>query len=202
MHATHSISSSLSTLYARKSTTVLSLHRMVCMFITFSLYSLFIKLTILIFLYIANLACNSADDVDGRHWMVGLVEMSIYIHRVTTSRPPSFFLSLSSQLFRSVYFFFFFFFCIFSSSVYSRCMLCAWFSLRAKQDREKERCAFVYYRLKKGETYNDLSTFIYIYKYIHSSIQEIFLFNWKEMSTIVAHQVNCFVLSLKQFYFK
>jgi len=59
-------------------------------------HSVFIKFTIFsFFLYIANLACNSADDVDGRHWLVRLMVMSIY--RVTTNRPRS--LSLSVGLF-------------------------------------------------------------------------------------------------------
>jgi hypothetical protein len=72
-------------------------------------------------LYIANLACNSADDVDSRHWLAELMVMSIY--RVTTNRPRSFSLSLS-LLIRSVYFFFFF--CIFFTSAYSRCCICMW----------------------------------------------------------------------------
>lgn len=52
-------------------------------------------------------------------------------------------------------------------------------------DKERDRCAFVYYRLKRGETYNDLRTFIYIYIYtyvhiyIHSRVQVIFLIDWK-----------------------
>ena len=51
------------------------------------------------------------------------------------------------------------------SGLFTLCV-CAWFSLRTRRQsergRERERCAFVYYRLKRGETYNDLRTFIYI----------------------------------------
>ena len=73
------------------------------------------------FLYIANLACNSADDVDSRHWLVGLMVMSIY--RVTTNRPRSFSLaSLSVGLFLR-------------RLVYSRCV-CAWFSLRTRREND------------------------------------------------------------------
>jgi hypothetical protein len=77
------------------------------------------------------------------------------------------------SLFRSVYFFLFFFFCIFFSSVYSRCV-CALDLAWEQEERERERCAFVYYRLKRGETYNDLRTFIYIYIYVVVYTSNIF----------------------------
>ena len=86
------------------------------------------------FLYIANLACNSADDVDGRHWLVG-ADGDEYIScddEQTT-------ISLSLSLSRSVYFFFFF--CIFFSSVYSRCVcvcVCALDLVWEQEDRERE----------------------------------------------------------------
>lgn len=85
---------------------------------------------------------------------------------------------------------------------------------------EKERCAFVYYRLKRGETNNDLHThnsYIYIHTYVYSlrhskscassrfffqSIEHeyrqiyIFLSRKKKMSTVVAHQVISVTKSL------
>ncbi len=107
----------------RKSATVRSLCRPFCLFIVISSSFILSSSNSLFafFLYIANLACNSADDVDSRHWLAELMVMSIY--RVTTNRPRSFSLSLS-LLIRSVYFFFFF--CIFFTSAYSRCCICMW----------------------------------------------------------------------------
>lgn len=127
--------------------------------LSFFFHSVFIKFTIFsFFLYIANLACNSADDVDGRQWLVGLMVMSIY--RVTTNRPRSLSLfsfgryisspypSSASSFLRSVH-------------VVCVCMMCAWLSLR-RRERERERCAFVYYRLK-GEKLTTTSARSYLY---------------------------------------